>query len=553
MRSLASFRVKVALLVVVAVTVANYRSAKADFNFGDPENLGPTVNSSALDGTPSVTADGLSLFFNSQRAGGYGHYDIWVSSRQTTADPWGEPVNLGPTINTSSLDGNTVISADGLTLYFTSDRPGGYGGWDIYVTTRPSVSDPWSTPTNLGPPFSSPGSDHGLSITEDGLSAFFGTDRPGGFGNGDLYMSRRATIDDPWGEPVNLGSVVNSPSVDVGATVSRDGLSLVFFSNRPGGYGGFDVWATTRSTTDDEWGVPVNLGPVINTSTFDGAPSISADCSTLYFMSGRPGGAGTHDLWKTSIELILDFDGDGIVDSPDVAAMVDQWHTDDPLYDIAPPPFGDGMVDVKDLTFLAEHLFENVDDPTLVSHWALDEAEGTTAHDSVSGINDYVIGDPLWQPRGGMVNGALQLDGADDCVIASSGINPAEGPFSVFAWVKGDTPGQVIIAQQVISNWLILDTDGKLMTELNDADGLAGPLVSASVITDEHWHRVGLVWDGSTRMLSVDDMIVDEDTQTALLSSDRGLYIGVGKDYALGTFFSGLIDDIRIYNRAVAP
>jgi hypothetical protein len=208
---------------------------------------------------------------------------------------------------------------------------------------------------------------------------------------------------------------------------------------------------------------------------------------------------------------------------------------------------------VQDLIALAEYLPGSVYDPTLAAHWALDETEGTTAQESTNGVNGYVVGDPLWQPTGGIVNGALQLDGMDDCVIATSVTNPAEGPFSVFAWVKGGAPGQGIAAQQAISDWLILDAEGRLATELKDADGLSAPLVSETVITDGHWHRVGLVWDGSTRMLSVDDVMVAQDSQAALLSSDRGLYIGVGKDYALGTFFSGMIDDVRIYSRAVSP
>ena len=407
--------------------------ATAEFSFGTPTNLGPIVNSPSLDGAPSVTADGLSLFFNSKRSEGYGDYDIWLSIRQTTDEPWGEPVNLGPNINTSSMDGNPVISRDGLTLYFTSNRPGGYDSWDIYVTTRTSMADSWSTPTNLGAPFNSSASDSGISVTADGLTAFFGTNKPGGFGNDDIYMSSRTTPDDPWGEPMNLGSLVNSPSVDGCPMVSTDGLSLYFHSNRPGGYGGFDAWVTTRPTINDEWGEPMNLGPIINTSDFDGAATISADSSTLYFMSGRPGGSDLHDLWQAPVIPIIDLNGDGTVNCVDMCKLVNHWHTNHPPCDVAPVPFGDGFVDVRDMTVLAEHLFENVYDPTLVAHWALDEAEGMTAQDSVTGRGDWIIGNPLWQPTGGKVGGALQLDGVDDCVIPTFGINPAEGPFSVLA------------------------------------------------------------------------------------------------------------------------
>ncbi|MHC4464479.1 MAG: hypothetical protein ACYS9C_09785 [Planctomycetota bacterium] len=332
--------------------------ANADFTFGTPTNLGPIVNSPTLDGTPSISGDGLELYFNSQRSGGYGHYDVWVSTRETTGDPWGEPVNLGPTINTSRLDGCEQISADGLTLHFTSNRPGGYGGWDIYVTTRDTASDPWGEPVNLGPPFNTSAADGPAFMSADGLELFFDSSRPGGSGSTDIYMTTRATIDDPWVEPINLGPTVNSSAVDSSANISADGLTLFFMSNRPGGYGKFDLWVTRRATTNDDWGIPVNLGSIVNTSAFDGGASISADGSTLYFMSGRPGGYGSHDLWQVSIEPIIDFNGDGLVDCADMSMMVDHWGENYPLCDIGPTPLGDGIVDIQDLIVLAEHLFE---------------------------------------------------------------------------------------------------------------------------------------------------------------------------------------------------
>ena len=95
------------------------------------------------------------------------------------------------------------------------------------------------------------------------------------------------------------------------------------------------------------------------------------------------------------------------------------------------------------------------------------------------------------------------------------------------------------------------DAEGKLMTKLSSPNRDGGPLLSQTIITDGQWHRIGLVWDGSNRTLCVDGVAAAEDTQSDLTASAGGLYIGVGKDYATGTFWSGLIDDVRIYNRAV--
>jgi len=102
----------------------------------------------------------------------------------------------------------------------------------------------------------------------------------------------------------------------------------------------------------------VNLGPTLNTSASETGPALSADGSTLYFGSDRPGGSGGWDIWHASIDPVVDLNGDGIVDATDMCIIVDHWGTDNPLCDIGPTPFGDGVVDVQDLIVLAEHLFE---------------------------------------------------------------------------------------------------------------------------------------------------------------------------------------------------
>jgi hypothetical protein len=196
---------------------------------------------------------------------------------------------------------------------------------------------------------------------------------------------------------------------------------------------------------------------------------------------------------------------------------------------------------------------KEVRDPHLLAHFKLDETGGSTARETISGSDDFVMGSPLWQPTGGQVDGALELDGIDDCIISTSGPNPAQGPLSVIVWIKGGAPGQVIISQPAGANWLLTDAGGKLMTELKGPGRSDGPLLSQTVITDGQWHRIALTWDGSHKTLCVDGVVVAQDTQSSLEACAGGLYIGVGKDYAANSFFSGLIDDVRIYNRAVRP
>jgi len=338
-------------------------ATKADFTFGEPTNLGPIVNSSSLEKGPSISNDGLTLFFHSgnSRPGGYGQKDLWVTSRATTDDPWREPFNLGPNINTSFQEGNPSISTDELSLYFSSWRqPEGYGENDIWLIERSKISDSWCEPINLGSTINSSYVEIRPDISADGLTLFFSSDRPGGYGDLDLWLTTRKTQDEPWEPPVNLGAILNSSYRDGGPCIASDGLALFFQSDRPGGYGGRDVYLATRNTLNSTWSTPVNLGPIVNSAVEDGGPDISDDGLTLYFYSKRPGGFGLNDLWQVSIEPVVDLNADGIVDSADMCIMVDNWGADNSLCDIGPMPWGDGVVDVEDLKVLAEHLFEEV-------------------------------------------------------------------------------------------------------------------------------------------------------------------------------------------------
>jgi hypothetical protein len=549
-------------LILVLLLVSATDVTKADFTFGTPTNLGPTINSSYGEAVSSISADGLMLYFASDRSDGYGGADIWVTKRQTMLDDWGTPENLGPSVNTSQDELFSCISSDGLELYFDAhNRPGGYGqdpyAYDIWMAKRPTRNDAWSIPINLGTPVNTSGVEGAPRLSNDGLELYF-TDYNGGYGADDIWITRRATKNDSWEQPINLGAVVNSSASDDHPFLSADGLALFFSEDRghplrPGGFGNVDMWVTRRSSTSEPWDTPMNLGPTVNSTSLDGAPVISPDGSTLYFSSERPGGFGGiwGDIYQASIIPIVDFNGDGIVDSTDMCIMVDHWGTDYSLCDIGPMPWGDGIVDVKDLVVLAEHLFE---DYRLVAHWALDEEMGNTAYDSVGDYDGTLQGEPLWQPTEGRIDGALQFDGIDDCVITGSPLNPEHGDFSVFVWVKGNTPGQVILSQIGARNWLCTDLiEGCLITQLQPAGRGGTSLLSQTCITDDDWHQIGFVWDGFYRYLYVDRVEVAKDaTQlSSLLIKESGLCLGSGSSRDPETFFSGLIDDVRIYKKAL--
>jgi lysophospholipase L1-like esterase len=245
-----------------------------------------------------------------------------------------------------------------------------------------------------------------------------------------------------------------------------------------------------------------------------------------------------------------DLNSDGIVGAADMSIIIDHWGENYRLCDVGPAPFGDNVIDVQDLVVLSEYLFE---EPGLIAHWALDETGGIVVKDSAGDNDANTVGGPLWQPAEGMVNGALQLDGVDDYIATDFILNPTEEYFSVFAWVKGGAGGQVVLSQEGGVDWLGTDTDGNLMTELKGTDRSSKPLLSQTIITDGDWHRIGLVRDSSLRTLYVDGIAAAEDTQDGLASIENGLYIGTGRSLEAGTFWSGMIDDVRIYNRAVWP
>jgi len=148
--------------------------------------------------------------------------------------------------------------------------------------------------------------------------------------------------------PENLGPVVNSSEHDAAPRISKDSLELYFSSGRPGIFGRSDIFVSRRETTNDPWCVPVNLGQMFNSppnqQTNQQSPTLSADGLTLYFLSTGPWGS-KRARYQAPIIPIVDFDDDGEVAINDLLIMIEHWGTDEPLCDIGPMPWGDGVVD----------------------------------------------------------------------------------------------------------------------------------------------------------------------------------------------------------------
>jgi hypothetical protein len=276
-----------------------------------PVNLGSVVNSAMAEFHAFISKDGLSLYFASNRAGGFGAWDIYVSQRNTTDEPWGPPQNLGPTINTAFNESAPSLSIDGHRLYFDSDRPGGAGGRDLYVSRRHDKRDDfgWQPPENLGAGINTAANEANPCLFVDSgtdlATLYFDSDRrtgplTGGNGQGTDIFASTLQPDRTFG-PAWAVDELNTTAIDRAPAIRRDGLEIFLTSDREGGLGMLDLWSSTRATTADPWSPPVNLR-VINGTRPDAGAAISFDGTILYFQSVRPGNLSpdAYDLWVTT-------------------------------------------------------------------------------------------------------------------------------------------------------------------------------------------------------------------------------------------------------------
>lgn len=211
-----------------------------------------------------------------------------------------KPVNLGPNVNTAGYEFVNYISPDRQRLYFTRRMTSGDRRDEQFFYCINVKDSEWSPSSDIGPPINTEGDEGAMTVSPDGQYLFFsGCNSMNGFGSCDLYVSR--LNGNQWSEPVNLGPVVNTRDWESQPSFSSDGRTLYFVSNRPGGYGESDIWIT-RMLESGEWSTPVNAGEVINTKEAERGPFIHPDALTLYFSSKGHTGMGQGDLFYSTLK-----------------------------------------------------------------------------------------------------------------------------------------------------------------------------------------------------------------------------------------------------------
>lgn len=273
----------------------------ADPTNAQVRNLGEVINSEYGDYAPVITADESMLIFTSRRKGSTGkgidpednlfYEDIYFSTQKK--GEWTEPKDIGKNINTKFHEASIGLSPKGQTLFIYKDENNG----DIYSSEQTKKAD-WSAPVRMGGNINSRFREPSISITDDGNTIYFSSDRPGGFGGLDIYVSKK---DDKgnWSDPVNLGAGINTPEDEDSPFIHFDAKTLYFSSKGHRSMGGYDIFFS--ELINEQWTEPKNLGYPINTPQDDIHFVLSADYKTGYYASAKDDTYGDKDIYEVKM------------------------------------------------------------------------------------------------------------------------------------------------------------------------------------------------------------------------------------------------------------
>ncbi len=275
----------------------NYAKTHTDTSYVfAPMNLGDSVNSEKSEYYPSVTIDDSLLVFTKR---GEGHREDFMESKLLPNKQYGKATLINGDINIETSKGALTVSADGEWLIFAGDfgRIKGFGNFDLYISYY--TPNGWSEPENLGPNINTEFWESSPSLSPDKRVLYFSSNRNGGVGGKDLYMSIRQP-NGKFGEAINMGDSINTVGDELAPYIHADNQTLYFTSDGLQGYGGTDLFVMHKQP-DGQWGKPENLGYPINTIDDEGSFAVSADGSTAYYASDRTDSRGGLDLYKFTL------------------------------------------------------------------------------------------------------------------------------------------------------------------------------------------------------------------------------------------------------------
>lgn len=264
----------------------------------NPINLGDSINDKFPAYFPAITADEQVLIYTVKLLeNGRSNEDFFISKKDKDG-AWKKSRNLGKPINTSYNEGAQTISPDGKVIFFTvCNAPDGFGSCDIYVTLK--EGDFWTMPVNLGPPINTPAFESQPSISSDGKTLYFCSNRKGGQGGIDIWFSSRSD-DGQWGSPINLGATINTKEYEQSPFIHPDNATLYFSSNGHPGMGDADLYFSRKDSPaigGGNWGTPANLGYPINTQNNESSLIVTTNGEHAYFSSDRKDSRGQLDLY----------------------------------------------------------------------------------------------------------------------------------------------------------------------------------------------------------------------------------------------------------------
>jgi hypothetical protein len=546
------------------------------------------VNTEYVDYTPFVSFDGLSLYFARVRTDTFYYARIFEATRE---EPYGPFTSVSKVLSSSNQHVYFMwVSPDNLRMYYTAqtETPILY---QLKVSERASVNDPWPAGSDISE-LNMLGRLSAPSLTADELNIFFHSPNiAGGLGGYDIWMATRTEVNLPFSGVRNL-TEINTAASDNSPSVSPDGLTLYFNSNRNGSS---QIFKATRNSLSEPFGNIEHLSSFDTPGGHSVHPCISSDGKALYFArtsTGEPSDIYVSywivDPYQDAVTAILDAI-DEKLDALDKvnAALEKEWTAYDALQellesgDYSDLSKGDIITAMQKAYSAIQHeelskktlerSIEKLEDalaalgwvpppePQPVSHWKFDEGQGTIAYDSV-GTNDGFVQGATWTT--GQINGALSFDGLNDYVDMADTIkNYLETSYTVSLWIKADT---------LISNKAILgyrhSTDGNPVLfqighnyedvgiDVRDNSLNLASATYANALTTNTWYHVAGVRNANTVNIYVNGVSGIPDSATFGAITPDNLKIGA---FQFGgnppsNHFNGAIDDVMIFNRALS-